>query len=66
MNEIPICMIMDIMLGNGVQSFLSEEGLCIPSMERTIYFQKLVIAGDVEEVGASPCMHFLQDNSIFF
>jgi hypothetical protein len=59
-------MIMDIMLGNGVQSFFSEEGLHIPSMERTIYFQKLVIAGDVEEVGASPCMHVLEDNCIFF
>ncbi len=59
-------MIMDIMLGNGVHSFLSEEGLHIPSMERTIYFQKLVIAGDVEEVGASPCMHVLEGNSIFF
>jgi hypothetical protein len=34
-------------------------------MERTIYFQKLVIAGDVEEVGASPCMHVLEDNNIF-
>ncbi len=56
-------MIMDIMLGNGVQSFLSEEE---QSVERTIYFQKLVIAGDVEEVGASPCMHVLEDNSIFF
>jgi hypothetical protein len=63
MNEIPVCMIMDIMLGNGVQSFLSEEE---QSVERTIYFQKLVIAGDVEEVGASPCMHVLEDNSIFF
>jgi hypothetical protein len=63
MNEIPVCVIMDIMLGNGVQSFLSEEE---QSVERTIYFQKLVIAGDVEEVGASPCMHVLEDNSIFF
>jgi hypothetical protein len=50
----------------GFSPFLSEEGLHIPSMERTIYFQKLVIAGDVEEVGASPCMHVLEDNSIFF